>query len=55
MRAASSFKAVVRENSEISRSKQVQLIFDRWVIKATHNPLRTRVIADGVISSLDID
>ena len=39
----------------IGRPSQVQLIFDRWVTKATPGPFRTRVITDGVIPSLHID
>lgn len=46
---------VIRENLDIGRPKQVQLIFDRWVTKATPGPFRTRVITDGVVPSLHID
>jgi hypothetical protein len=46
---------VIRENLDIGRPKQVQLIFDRWVIRSTPGPFRTRVITDGVIPSLHID
>jgi hypothetical protein len=49
------FEEVIRENLDIGRPKQVQLIFDRWVTKATPGPFRTRVITDGVIPSLPID
>ena len=49
------FEEVIRENLDIGRPKQVQLIFDRWVTKATPGPFRTRVITDGVIPSLHID
>lgn len=38
------FEDVIRENLDIGRPKQVQLIFDRWVTKATPGPFRTRVI-----------
>src|SRR5947209_20025381 len=48
------FEDVIRENLDIGRPKQVQLIFDRWVTKATPGPFRTRVITDGVIPSLHI-
>src|SRR5215475_7706817 len=49
------FEEVIRENLDIGRPKQVQLIFDRWVTKATPGPFRTRVITDGVVPSLHID
>jgi len=49
------FEDVIRENLDIGRPKQIQLIFDRWVTKATHGSFRTRVITDGVIPSLHVD
>jgi len=49
------FEEVIRENLDIGRPKQVQLIFDRWVTKSTPGSFRTRVITDGVIPSLHID
>ena len=49
------FEDVIRENLDIGRPKQIQLIFDRWVTKATQGSFRTRVITDGVIPSLHID
>lgn len=49
------FEEVIRENLDIGRPKQVQLIFDRWVTQATPGPFRTRVITDGVVPSLHID
>ena len=49
------FEEVIRENLDIGRPKQVQLIFERWVTKSTPGPFRTRVITDGVIPSLHID
>jgi hypothetical protein len=49
------FEDVIRENLDIGRPKQVQLIFDRLIIKTTPGPFRTRVITDGVIPSLHID
>ena len=49
------FEEVIRENLDIGRPKQVQLIFDRWVTKSTPRPFRTRVITDGVVPSLHID
>jgi len=49
------FEQVIRENLDLGRPKQVQLIFDRRVTRATPGPFRTRVITDGVIPSLHID
>jgi hypothetical protein len=46
---------VIRENLDIGRPKQVQLIFDRWVTKSTPGLFRTRVITDGVVPSLHLD
>jgi hypothetical protein len=49
------FEDVIRENLDLGRPKQMQLIFDRSVTKATPGPFRTRVITDGVLPSLHID
>ena len=49
------FEEVIRENLDIGRPKQIQLIFERWVTKRTPGPFRTRVITDGVIPSLHVD
>ena len=49
------FEDVIRENLDLGRFKQRQLIFDRGVTKTTPGPFRTRVITDGVIPSLHID
>jgi hypothetical protein len=49
------FEEVIRENLDVGRPKQIQLIFDRWVTRSTPGPFRTRVITDGVIPSLHID
>lgn len=49
------FEDVIRENLDIGRPKQIQLIFDRGVTKATPGSFRTRVITDGVIPSLHLD
>ena len=49
------FEQVIRENLDLGRPKQIQLIFDRSVTKTTPGPFRTRVITDGVIPSLHID
>jgi len=49
------FEEVIRENLDLGRPKQVQLIFDRGVTKATPGLFRTRVITDGVVPSLHVD
>ena len=49
------FEEVIRENLDIGRPNQVQLIFDRRVNKATPGRFRTRVITEGVIPSLHVD
>jgi len=49
------FEEVIRENLDIGRPKQIQLIFERWVTRGTPGPFRTRVITDGVIPSLHVD
>jgi hypothetical protein len=49
------FEQVSRENLDIGRAKQVQLIFDRWVTKHSFGTFRTRVITEGVIPSLQVD
>jgi hypothetical protein len=49
------FEEVIRENLDIGRPNQVQLIFDRKVSRRTPGRFRTRVITDGVVPSLHID
>jgi hypothetical protein len=49
------FGQVVRENLDIGRPDQVQLIFDRRVTRRTPGRLRTRVITEGVTPSLHVD
>ena len=49
------FEDVIRENLDIGRPGQVQLIFDRRVSKRTPGRFRTRVITDGVTPSLHVD
>jgi hypothetical protein len=49
------FEEVIRENLDIGRPSQVQLIFDRRVGKKTPGRFRTRVITDGVVPSLHVD
>jgi hypothetical protein len=49
------FEEVIRENLDIGRPSQVQLIFARRVNKTTPGRFRTRVITEGVIPSLHVD
>jgi hypothetical protein len=49
------FEQVIRDNLDIGRPDQVQLIFDRRVIRTTPGRFRTRVITDGVVPSLHVD
>lgn len=49
------FEQVIRDNLDIGRPDQVQLIFDRRIIKTTPGRFRTRVITNGVIPSLHVD
>ena len=49
------FEEVIRENLDIGRPSQVQLIFDRPVSRRTPGRFRTRVITDGVVPSLHVD
>src|SRR5450432_2381173 len=49
------FEEVIRENLDIGRPSQVQLIFDRRVSRRTPGRFRTRVITEGVTPSLHVD
>jgi hypothetical protein len=49
------FEEVIRENLDIGRPNQVQLIFDRRINRRTPGRFRTRVITDGVVPSLHVD
>ena len=53
------FEEVIRENLDIGRPDQVQLIFDRRIKRkgptATPGRFRTRVITEGVYPSLHVD
>jgi hypothetical protein len=49
------FEEVIRENLDIGRPGQVQLIFHRRVSRRTPGRFRTRVITDGVVPSLHVD
>ena len=49
------FEEVIRENLDLGRPDQVQLIFGRQVNRRTPGPFRTRVLTSGVIPSLHVD
>jgi hypothetical protein len=49
------FEPVIRENLDLGRPDQVQLIFNRRVTRRTPGRFRTRVITNGVIPSLHVD
>ena len=49
------FEEVIRENLDLGRPDQVQLIFDRRVTKRTPGQFRTRVLTTGVTPSLHVD
>src|SRR5580693_1715028 len=49
------FEQVIRENLDLGRPDQVQLIFDRRVTRRTPGRFRTRVLTEGVTPSLHVD
>ena len=49
------FEEVIRENLDIGRPDQVQLIFDRRITRRTPGRFRTRVLTTGVVPSLHVD
>jgi hypothetical protein len=49
------FEEVIRENLDLGRPDQVQLIFARRVSKRTPGRFRTRVLTDGVVPALHVD
>jgi DNA-binding PadR family transcriptional regulator len=49
------FEEVIRENLDLGRPDQVQLIFQRTVSRRTPGRFRTRVLTTGVIPSLYVD
>jgi hypothetical protein len=48
------FEEVIRENLDLGRPDQMQLIFDRRVTRRTPGGFRTRVLTDGVVPSLHV-
>jgi len=49
------FEEIIRENLDIGRPSQVQLIFGRRISRRTPGRFRTRVLTEGVTPSLHID
>lgn len=49
------FEQVIRENLDLGRPDQVQLIFERRITRRTPGRFRTRVLTEGVTPSLHID
>lgn len=49
------FERMIRDNLDLGRPDQIQLIFDRRIQRRTDARFRTRVITDGVIPSLHFD
>ena len=49
------FEDAIRENLDVGRPEQVQLIFARRVTKRTPGKFRTRVVTAGVTPSLHVD
>jgi hypothetical protein len=49
------FEEVLRENLDLGRPDNLQLIFERRVTKRTPGQFRTRVVREGVIPSLHVD
>jgi hypothetical protein len=48
------FEEVIRENLDIGRPDQMQLIFNRRVSRRTPGRFRTRVLTEGVVPSLHV-
>ena len=49
------FEEVIRENLDLGRPQQVQLLFTRRITRQTPGRFRTRVITEGVVPSLHLD
>jgi len=48
------FEQVIRENLDLGRPEQVQLIFDRRITRRTPGRMRTRILTQGVTPSLHV-
>jgi hypothetical protein len=49
------FEEVMRENLDLGRPDQMQLVFNRRVTRQTPGQFRTRILTDGVVPSLHVD
>jgi hypothetical protein len=49
------FEEIIRENLDIGRPDQVQLLFERRVTRRTPGRFRTRVLTQGVVPALHVD
>ncbi len=49
------FEEVMRENLDLGRPDQMQLIFNRRVTRQTPGQFRTRILTEGVVPSLHVD
>ena len=49
------FEEIIRENLDIGRPDQMQLIFNRRVTSRTPGRFRTRVLTEGVVPSLHVE
>ena len=49
------FEEVIRENLDLGRPDQMQLIFDRRISRRTPGRFRTRVLTEGVVPSLHVE
>jgi hypothetical protein len=49
------FEEVMRENLDLGRPNQMQLIFNRRVSRQTPGQFRTRILTEGVVPSLHVD
>ena len=49
------FEAAIRENLDLGRPEEVQLIFERRVTRTTPGRFRTRIITEGVTPALHVD
>ena len=49
------FEEAIRENLDLGRPEQVQLIFERRITRATPSRFRTRIITQGVTPALHVD
>jgi hypothetical protein len=49
------FEEVIRENLDLGRPDQMQLIFNRRVTRRTPGRFRTRILTEGVVPSLHVE